>query len=53
MMPFTSDERGERGKRKRNLLVISGILVLLSVATVFSVGVRRSRSRRTCSCWPC
>ena len=39
-MPFTVDDRGEQGKRKRNLLIISGILILLVVATVFEVGVR-------------
>jgi two-component system nitrogen regulation sensor histidine kinase NtrY len=39
-MPLTHDEHGEQGRRKRNLLIISGILVLLVVATVFEVGVR-------------
>src|SRR5262245_65744239 len=40
VMPLTGVDRGEQGKRKRNLLIISGILVLLIVATVFEVGVR-------------
>ena len=30
----------EQEKRKRNLLIIAGILVLLVVATVFEVGIR-------------
>ncbi len=38
-MPLTRVD-GEQSKRRRNLLIISGILVLLIVATVFEVGVR-------------
>jgi len=38
-MPFT----GEHERRKRNLLIISGILVLLVVATVAEVGIRSPR----------
>jgi two-component system nitrogen regulation sensor histidine kinase NtrY len=39
-MPLTVAPRVEQGKRKRNLLIITGILVLLVVASVFEVGVR-------------
>ena len=34
------DRPDEQEKRKRNLLIIAGILVLLVVATVFEVGIR-------------
>ncbi|MFI5327714.1 MAG: PAS domain-containing sensor histidine kinase, partial [Candidatus Rokuibacteriota bacterium] len=34
------DRVDEQEKRKRNLLIITGILVLLVVATVFEVGIR-------------
>jgi two-component system nitrogen regulation sensor histidine kinase NtrY len=34
------DRPDEQEKRKRNLLIISGILILLVVATVFEVGIR-------------
>jgi two-component system, NtrC family, nitrogen regulation sensor histidine kinase NtrY len=34
------DRLGEQEKRKRNLLIIAGILILLVVATVFEVGIR-------------
>ncbi|HXJ77573.1 MAG TPA: HAMP domain-containing protein, partial [Candidatus Methylomirabilis sp.] len=41
MMPFTTGARAdEQERRKRNLLIIAGILVLLTVATVFEVGIR-------------
>jgi two-component system nitrogen regulation sensor histidine kinase NtrY len=39
-MPLTAEPKAEQGKRKRNLLIIAGILVLLVVASVFEVGVR-------------
>ena len=42
-MPLTArgpDRLDEQEKRKRNLLIIAGILVLLVVATVFEVGIR-------------
>ena len=41
-MPLTTvaGRADEQDRRKRNLLVISGILVLLIVATVFEVGIR-------------
>ncbi|MBI2527218.1 MAG: PAS domain-containing protein [Candidatus Rokubacteria bacterium] len=39
-MPLLQGRPGEQGKRKRNLLIISGILVLLVVGTVFEVGIR-------------
>ncbi len=41
-MPLASrpDRVDEQEKRKRNLLIITGILVLLVVATVFEVGIR-------------
>ena len=41
-MPLTlrSSPVDEQEKRKRNLLIITGILVLLVVATVFEVGIR-------------
>jgi two-component system nitrogen regulation sensor histidine kinase NtrY len=41
-MPLTTGAaRGdEQERRKRNLLIIAGILVLLTVATVFEVGIR-------------
>jgi two-component system nitrogen regulation sensor histidine kinase NtrY len=41
-MPLSrrSDRLDEQEKRKRNLLLIGGILVLLVVATVFEVGIR-------------
>jgi len=35
----------EQEKRKRNLLIITGILVLLVVATVFEVGIRAPQIR--------
>src|SRR5262245_65780514 len=34
------DRLDEQEKRKRNLLIITGILVLLVVATIFEVGIR-------------
>ncbi|HKX05989.1 MAG TPA: ATP-binding protein [Methylomirabilota bacterium] len=42
MTPLTRrpDRLGEQEKRKRNLLIIAGILILLVVATVFEVGIR-------------
>jgi two-component system nitrogen regulation sensor histidine kinase NtrY len=41
-MPLTRrpDRLDEQEKRKRNLLIIAGILILLVVATVFEVGIR-------------
>jgi two-component system nitrogen regulation sensor histidine kinase NtrY len=41
-MPLTrrTDRLDEREKRRRNLLIIAGILVLLVVATVFEIGIR-------------
>ena len=40
-MPLTRrPDRDEQEKRKRNLLIIAGILILLVVATVFEVGIR-------------
>src|SRR6266436_3665365 len=40
-MPLTTDGKtDELDRRKRNLLIITGILVLLIVATVFEVGIR-------------
>ena len=41
-MPLTRrpERHDEQEKRKRNLLIISGILILLVVATVFEVGIR-------------
>ncbi|HMB86593.1 MAG TPA: ATP-binding protein [Methylomirabilota bacterium] len=41
-MPLTRrpERLDEQEKRKRNLLIISGILILLVVATVFEVGIR-------------
>ena len=33
----------EQERRKRNLLIIGGILVLLVVATIFEVGIRHPR----------
>ena len=41
-MPLTrrTERLDEQEKRKRNLLIISGILILLVVATVFEVGIR-------------
>jgi two-component system nitrogen regulation sensor histidine kinase NtrY len=40
-MPLLSGARpDEQERRKRNLLIIAGILVLLTVATVFEVGIR-------------
>ena len=41
-MPFTTGaaKADEQERRKRNLLIIAGILVLLTVATVFEVGIR-------------
>src|SRR4029434_1619237 len=41
-MPLTTgrpDRLDEQEKRKRNLLIITGILVLLVVATLFEVGI--------------
>jgi len=40
--PFTRrpERVAEQEKRKRNLLIIAGILILLVVATVFEVGIR-------------
>ncbi len=42
MSPFTRrpERVAEQEKRKRNLLIIAGILILLVVATVFEVGIR-------------
>src|SRR5262249_42555856 len=42
VMPLTRrpERLDEQEKRKRNLLVIAGILILLVVATVFEVGIR-------------
>ncbi|HJV54321.1 MAG TPA: ATP-binding protein [Methylomirabilota bacterium] len=42
MTPLTRrpDRLDEQEKRKRNLLIIAGILILLVVATVFEVGIR-------------
>jgi two-component system nitrogen regulation sensor histidine kinase NtrY len=41
MMPLaTSARTEEQERRKRNLLIITGILVLLTIATVFEVGIR-------------
>ncbi|HWP77234.1 MAG TPA: ATP-binding protein [Methylomirabilota bacterium] len=42
MTPLTRrpERPDEQEKRKRNLLIISGILILLVVATVFEVGIR-------------
>ncbi len=44
-MPFTRrlGKTDEQERRKRNLLVIAGILVLLVVATIFEVGIRHPR----------
>ena len=44
-MPLTSLRTGtdEQERRKRNLLIIGGILVLLIVATIFEVGIRHPR----------
>src|SRR5437867_12802188 len=40
-MPLTTDGKtDEQDRRKRNLLIITGILVLLIVATIFEVGIR-------------
>jgi two-component system nitrogen regulation sensor histidine kinase NtrY len=41
-MPLTTGiaRADEQERRKRNLLIIAGILVLLTVATVFEVGIR-------------
>ncbi|OGK80624.1 MAG: hypothetical protein A2X51_08965 [Candidatus Rokubacteria bacterium GWC2_70_24] len=39
-MPLLQDRPAEQSKRKRNLLIISGILILLVVGTVFEVGIR-------------
>jgi len=41
-MPLTTEagRADEQDRRKRNLLIIAGILVLLIVATVFEVGIR-------------
>jgi two-component system nitrogen regulation sensor histidine kinase NtrY len=41
-MPLTvrADRGDEQERRKRNLLIIGGILVLLVIATVFEVGIR-------------
>ena len=41
-MPLTvrPDKSDEQERRKRNLLIIAGILVLLIVATIFEVGIR-------------
>jgi two-component system, NtrC family, nitrogen regulation sensor histidine kinase NtrY len=42
VMPLTRrpERLDEQEKRKRNLLIIAGILILLVVATVFEVGIR-------------
>ena len=37
------DRTDEQERRKRNLLIIGGILVLLVVATIFEVGIRHPR----------
>ncbi|MEK7445281.1 MAG: ATP-binding protein [candidate division NC10 bacterium] len=39
-MPLLQDRPAEQSKRKRNLLIISGILILLVVGTMFEVGIR-------------
>src|SRR6266542_1473356 len=44
-MPLTTGDgkTDEQERRKRNLLIIAGILVLLVVATIFEVGIRHPR----------